>query len=104
MKFYDGKHGERMKEQEPELLDMLKAIDAKLAQAELNEDERKKLLNEKQLLSSVATSSSSNAKTGVRRVRFHQSNAKLMAARKRYASGFGASTIPDVRRILTKRS
>ena len=48
MKFYDAKHAERMKEQEPELLDMLKAIDAKLAQADLNDDERKKLLNEKQ--------------------------------------------------------
>ena len=52
MKFYDAKHAERMKEQEPELLDMLKAIDAKLDQADLNEDERKKLLNEKQSVES----------------------------------------------------
>jgi hypothetical protein len=50
MKFYDARHAERMQEQEPELLDKLKEIDSQLNQAELNEDEREKLLNEKQLV------------------------------------------------------
>ena len=50
MKFYDAKHAERMKEQEPGLLDKLKEIDSQLKQAGLNDDERGKLLNVKQLL------------------------------------------------------
>jgi hypothetical protein len=50
MKFYDAKHAERMQEQEPELLLKLKEIDTQLNQAELNDDERGKLLNVKQLL------------------------------------------------------
>jgi hypothetical protein len=49
-KYYDAKHAERMKEQEPGLLDKLKEIDTQLKQAELNDDERGKLLNVKQLL------------------------------------------------------
>lgn len=50
MKFYDAKHAERMKEQEPGLLHKLKEIDTQLNQTELNNNDRGKLLNVKQLL------------------------------------------------------
>ncbi len=48
MRYYDAKHAERMQEQEPGLLYKLKEIDTQLKQAELNDDEREKLLNVKQ--------------------------------------------------------